>query len=77
VSNADILWLIPLVHPVSLVHLVYPVSLVQPNKQDKPNKPNNSLLILVQIPVGYIGIDAFATHFAIGPEGDNLVITLE
>ena len=33
------------------------------------------LLILVQIPIGDIGIDPFATHFAIGPEGDNLVIT--
>ena len=29
--------------PVCLVHLV---SLMQPNKRDKPNKPNNGLLTL-------------------------------
>jgi hypothetical protein len=30
-------------HAVCLVHLVYLVSLVQPNKRDRPNKPNNGL----------------------------------
>jgi hypothetical protein len=29
-----------------LASLVYPVGLVQPNKRDKPNKPNNGLLAL-------------------------------
>ena len=33
------------------------------------------LLVLIQIPIGNISIDPFATHFAIGPERDNLVIT--
>ena len=35
--------------PVCLVHLVcfvYLVSFVQPNKRDRPNKPNNGLLTL-------------------------------
>ena len=35
--------------PVCLVHLVcfvYLVGLVQPNKRDKPDKPNNGLLML-------------------------------
>jgi hypothetical protein len=32
--------------PVCLVDLVYLVGLVEPNKRDKPNKPNNSLLPL-------------------------------
>ena len=31
---------------VDLVDLVHPFSFVQPNKQDKPNKPQNSLLPL-------------------------------
>jgi hypothetical protein len=35
--------LVGLVYLVDLVHLF---SFVQPNKQDKPNKPNNSLLPL-------------------------------
>ena len=33
-------------HVVCLVHLVYLVNLVQPNKRDRPNKPNNGLLTL-------------------------------
>ena len=36
--------LVYLVCFVDLADLVYPVNLVQPNKQDKRNKPNNSLL---------------------------------
>ena len=32
------------------------------------------VLILVQIPIGNIGIDAFATHFAIRCKRDNLVV---
>ncbi len=31
---------------VYLVDLVHWVSFVQPNKRDKPNKPNNGLLLL-------------------------------
>ena len=34
---------VDLVHLVCFVHLV---GLVQPNKRDKPNKPNNGLLTL-------------------------------
>ena len=31
---------------VCFVYLVHLVCLVEPNKQDKPNKPNNGLLLL-------------------------------
>jgi len=37
---------VDLVHLVCLVHLV---GFVQPNKRDKPNKPNNSLPMLAGI----------------------------
>ena len=37
---------VDLVHLVCLVDLVCLVGLVQPNKRDKPNKPNNGLLAL-------------------------------
>jgi hypothetical protein len=35
-----------LVHLVCFVYLVDLVSFVQPNKRDRPNKPNNGLLAL-------------------------------
>ena len=42
-SRARLAGRVDLVHLVCLVHLV---GLVQPNKRDKPNKPNNGLLML-------------------------------
>ena len=39
-------YLIDLVWFVYLVDLVHLVSFVQPNKRDRPNKPNNGLLTL-------------------------------
>ena len=59
-----------------MVWFIWFVRLVWFNQINKTNqkKRNNGFLILVQIPIGDIGIDPFATHFAIGPEGDNLVI---
>ena len=44
--SADAVCLVRLVCFVYLVDLVYLVSFVQPNKRDRPNKPNNSLLTL-------------------------------
>src|SRR3990172_6369271 len=35
------------------------------------------VLILIQIPIGNIGIVAFAPAFAIGSEGDNFVLTFQ
>jgi hypothetical protein len=44
--SAGAVCLVPLVCFVYLVDLVYLVSFVQPNKRDRPNKPNNGLLTL-------------------------------
>ena len=42
-SRAKLAGRVDLVHLVCLVHLV---ALLQPNKREKPNKPNNGLLVL-------------------------------
>ena len=47
-SPVCLVYLVCFVYLVDLVHLVYLVGLVQPNKRDKPNKPNNSLLTLAE-----------------------------
>ena len=41
--RAKLVGRVDLVHLVCLVHLV---GLLQPNKRDRPNKPNNGLLML-------------------------------
>jgi hypothetical protein len=45
-SGTSPVCLVDLVYPVGLVCFAYLVGLIQPNKRDKPNKPNNSLLTL-------------------------------
>ena len=41
--KVDLVYLVCLVY---LVSLVYPLSLVPPNKRDRPDRPNNGLLML-------------------------------
>jgi hypothetical protein len=43
-SETNPVCLVHLVDLVCFVYLVHLVSFVQPNKRDKPKKPNNSLL---------------------------------
>ena len=44
--RVDLVHLVYLVCLVYLVSLVYPLSLVPPNKRDRPDRPNNGLLML-------------------------------